>query len=87
MSLFSEAQRGHAANRFVDKATPPAGTKWLVNKDTVHDPGFPHIAGMEVKTENGVHYYRVFNVGTSYENGGVRLTTEVNYRTNWQRLE
>ena len=39
VSRFSEASRGHAANRFVEKATPPAGTKWLVNKDTVHDPG------------------------------------------------
>ncbi|MBP2028482.1 hypothetical protein J2Z35_002307 [Acetoanaerobium pronyense] len=87
VAYFGEAARGHMANRFVDKATPPTGTKWLVNKDTVHDPGIPAIAGMEVKTENGTLYYRVFQVGTSYENGGVRLTSEVNYRTEWQRLE
>lgn len=82
-----DAARGHMANRFVEKATPPSGTKWLVNKDTVHDPGITAVAGLEVKTENGTLYYRVFNVGTSYENGGVRLTSEVNYRTEWQRLE
>lgn len=84
---YSDAQRGHAVNRFIEKATPPSGTKWLVNKDTVHNPGMQAMAGMEVKTDNGTLYYRVFQVGTSYENGGVRLTTEVNYRTEWQRLE
>ena len=84
---YEEAARGHMANRFVEKAVPPSGTKWLVNKDTVHEVGIPGIAGLEVKTDNGTLYYRVFQVGTSYENGGVRLTTEVNYRTEWQRLE
>ncbi|SKB68597.1 S-layer homology domain-containing protein [Acetoanaerobium noterae] len=87
VAVYEEAARGHMANRFVEKAVPPSGTKWLVNKDTVHEVGIPGIAGLEVKTDNGTLYYRVFQVGTSYENGGVRLTTEVNYRTEWQRLE
>lgn len=85
---FSEAQRGHWVNAFTNTVKPPSGVKWLVNKDTVHHPGFSHVAGMEVKTENGVLYYRVFNVGVSaQQDKSVRLTTEVNYRTDWQRLE
>ena len=46
------------------------------------------MAGMEVKSDNGTLYYRVFNVGTSYErDGSVRFITDVDYRTEWQRLE
>ena len=88
VSHYSDAQRGYVVGAFIKSATPPSGTKWLVNKDTVHDPGLPAVAGMEVKSENGALYYRVFNVGVSYESKeSVRFTTEVNYRTEWQRLE
>ncbi|WP_347451368.1 hypothetical protein [Acetoanaerobium noterae] len=84
----SETQRGYWVDAFTKSATPPSGTKWLVNKDTVHNPGFQHMAGMEVKTDNGTLYYRVFNVGVSFERDkSVRLTTHVTYRTEWQRLE
>ncbi|WP_313568758.1 S-layer homology domain-containing protein [Acetoanaerobium noterae] len=84
---YSDAQRGYWVGAFTKSATPPSGTKWLVNKDTMHNVGMPAMAGMEVKTDNGTLYYRVFQVGTSYENGGVTLTSEINYRTEWQRLE
>ena len=83
-----DAARGHMANRFVEKAVPPSGTKWLVNKNTVHDPAYPCIAGMEVKSDNGTLYYRVFNVGVSAESKeSVRFITDVDYKTEWQRLE
>lgn len=88
VAVFSEAQRGYWVGAFTNSAVPPKGTKWLVNKDTMHDPGIPAMAGMEVKSDNGTLYYRVFNVGVSYESKeSVRLTSEVNYRTEWQRLE
>ena len=87
VAKYSDAQRGYWVGAFTKSATPPSGTKWLVNKDTMYNIGYPCIAGMEVKTDNGTLYYRVFNVGTSYENGGVRLTTDVDYKTEWQRLE
>uniref|UniRef100_UPI0032219AA6 hypothetical protein n=1 Tax=Acetoanaerobium noterae TaxID=745369 RepID=UPI0032219AA6 len=85
---YEEAARGHMANGFIEKVSPPQGVKWLVNKDTMHNVGMPAMAGMEVKTENGTLYYRVFQVGVSFERDkSVRLTSDVNYRTEWQRLE
>ena len=85
---YSDAQRGFWVNAFTKSVTPPSGTKWLVNKDTMHNVGMPAMAGMEVKTDNGTLYYRVFQVGVSAESKeSVRLTSEVNYRTEWQRLE
>lgn len=57
------------------------------NKDTVHNP-IPCIAGMEVKSDNGTLYYRVFNVGVSAESKeSVGFITDVDYKTEWQRLE
>ena len=85
---LEEASRGHMANAFIKTVTPPNGVKWLVNKDTVYDTGRLATAGMEVKTDNGTLYYRVFSVGTSAQpDKSIKLTTEVNYRTEWQRLE
>ena len=76
------------ANGFIEKVSPPQGVKWLVNKDTMHNVGMPAMAGMEVKSENGTLYYRVVQVGVSFERDkSVRLTSDVNYRTEWQRLE
>lgn len=88
VAKYEEAARGHMANGFIEKVSPPDGVKWLVNKNTVHSVGYPCMAGIEVKTENGNLYYRVFNVGVSFERDkSVRLTTDVDYKTEWQRLE
>ena len=88
VAVFSEAQRGYWVGAFTNSAVPPKGTKWLVNKDTVHNPGMQAIAGMEVKTENGTLYYRVFQIAVSYQSKeSVELASAVNYRTEWQRLE
>ena len=88
VAKYSDAQRGYWVGAFISSATPPSGTKWLVSKDTMHNVGMPAMAGMEVKTDNGTLYYRVFQVGVSAESKeSVELTTEVNYRTKWQRLE
>ena len=85
---YSDAVRGHWVNAFTKSATPPSGTKWLVNKDTMHNVGMPVMAGMEVKTDNGTLYYRVFQVAVSAESKeSVELASEVNYRIEWQRLE
>lgn len=62
--------------------------KWLVSKDTIHDAGLTHVAGLEIKTENDSLFFRVFNVGINFNSDkSVRLTTDIGYRTDWQRLE
>ena len=84
----SDVVRGHWVNNFINSVSPPDGTKWLVNKNTVHDPGYTCMAGMEVKLDNGTLYYRVFNVGVSAQpDKSVKLITDVDYKTEWQRLE
>ena len=88
VSKLPQKSRWYMADSFVRTVTPPKDVKWIVSEDTVYDAGLTHTAGMEVKSENGTMYYRVFGVGTSYQQDkSIKLTTTVEYVTDWQRLE
>ena len=87
VAKFSDKQRGYYVENFIKDIKPPTGIQWLVSKETVHDSGIPCMAGLEIKTSNGVKYQRIFNVAVNYNNNNnMYFTTEMEYRTNWERV-
>jgi len=86
VNKLTEKQRERTVKDFLRDISFSDNTELLVSKDTIHDPGFVHAAGLEIKTENGIKYQRVFNVGISYNNGKIELTTPVGYRSNWEKV-
>lgn len=86
VAKFTERQREFYVEDFIKDMKPPTGIQWLVSPETVHEPGIPCIAGLEIKTENGVKYQRVFNIPVNYENRKLINTAPFEYRTNWERI-
>ena len=86
VAKFSDKQREAYVNAFIKDFNPPAGIQWLVSTKTVHEPGIPCIAGLEIKTENGIKYQRVFNIPVNIKNGILYNTADFEYRTNWEKV-
>ena len=87
VAKFSDKQREYFVQDFIKDMKPPTGIQWLVSTKTVHDPGIPCIAGLEIKTENGIKYQRVFNIPVNYDdNDKLYNTADFEYRTNWERV-
>lgn len=87
VSKLTEKQRERTVNDFLRDISFSDNTKLLVSKETIHDPGRVHVAGLEIKVENGIKYQRVFNVGISYTfDDKIKLTTPVGYRSDWEKI-
>ena len=72
---------------FIRDFKPPTGIQWLISKETIHYPGMSCIAGLEIKTENGVKYQRVFNTKVNFNDSNkLYSSSDFEYRSNWEKI-
>ena len=87
VAKLTDKQREVYVNAFVKDFNPPIGIQWLVSKETIHYPGMSCIAGLEIKTENGVKYQRVFNTKVNFnDNNKLYISSDFEYRSNWEKV-
>ena len=87
VAKLTDKQREIYVESFIRDFKPPTGIQWLVSKETMHYPGMSCIAGLEIKTENGVKYQRVFNTKVNFNDGNkLYSSSDFEYRSNWEKI-
>ena len=87
VAKLTDKQREIYVESFIRDFKPPTGIQWLVSKETMHYPGMSCIAGLEIKTENGVKYQRVFNTKVNFNDSNkLYSSSDFEYRSNWEKI-